>query len=402
MILKVAWRNIWRNRTRSLVIIIAIALGLWSGVFASAFVVGMMHEKIESIIRLEMSDFQVHHKEYRDERDVRMTIEGGKELIDEIRKEEGVIGVSGRLLSNAMIGSASQNGAITVVGVNPTEESQVSSIDQYLDTGAYFEGIKRNPILISQRLAEKYNLKLRSKAVITVQDIDREITAAAFRVVGIFNTRNGPFDDGRVYVRKSDLDKLTKTGGEIHEIATLLRNHDQSEILASKYQESNPNLEVMPWMDLATGMRMMVQMMDTYTYYIVGIIMLALLFSIVNTMLMAVLERVRELGMLMAVGMNKSKVFALIVLETIFLALIGGPLGLIFSYLSVSYFGKVGIDVGSSTYEDLGFASKVFTQLSSETYLIVTAMVIGMAIIAAIYPARRALKLKPAEAIRKI
>jgi len=155
-------------------------------------------------------------------------------------------------------------------------------------------------------------------------------------------------------------------------------------------------------MDLATGMRMMVQMMDTYTYYIVGIIMLALLFSIVNTMLMAVLERVRELGMLMAVGMNKSKVFALIVLETIFLALIGGPLGLIFSYLSVSYFGKVGIDVGSSTYEDLGFASKVFTQLSSETYLIVTAMVIGMAIIAAIYPARRALKLKPAEAIRKI
>jgi len=402
MILKVAWRNIWRNRLRSLVIIIAIALGMWAGLFASAFVVGMMQEKVESLIRLEMSDFQIHHPEYRDERDVRMFIENGAELQESIKNEEGVVGVSGRLLSNAMIGSANHNGAITVVGIDPQKEAQVSSIDQYLDTGAYFEGVKRNPIYLSTKIADKYKLTLRSKVVITVQDVDREITAAAFRVVGLFNTRNTPYDEGRVFVRQDDLDRLLGTEGKVHEIATLLENHDNAEILASKYQTSNPSLEILPWMDLATGMRMMVEMMDTYTYYIVGIIMLALLFSIVNTMLMAVLERVRELGMLMAVGMNKMKVFWMIVLETIFLALIGGPIGLMISFLSIQYFGKMGIDVGGSAYEDLGFASKVYTELSSETYFIVTIMVIVMAILAAIYPARRALKLKPAEAIRKI
>lgn len=384
-----------------MVIIVAIALGLWAGVFASAFVVGMMQEKVESIIRLEMSDFQIHHPEYRDELDVRMVIDDSKAIANVIRTKEGVIGVSERILANAMINSASQNGAVQVVGIDPAKEAVVSEIDQYLDTGAYFEGIKRNPIYLSQRVAEKYNLRVRSKVVLTVQDVDREISAASFRVVGIFNTNNGPFDEGRVYVRHSDLQGLVGTH-EAHQIATLLNDHDSAEVTASRFAKKYSDLEVLPWLDLATGMRMIIEMTDTYTYYIVGIIMLALLFSIVNTMLMAVLERVRELGMLMAVGMNKLRIFSMILLETMMLAFIGGPVGLILSYLSISYFNHAGIHLGTSVYEDMGFASVIYPDLDAGSYMGVSIMVVGMAILAASYPALKALKLKPAEAIRKI
>ncbi|MCB9246861.1 MAG: ABC transporter permease [Flavobacteriales bacterium] len=402
MLWKVAWRNIWRNRTRSLVIIIAIALGLWAGVFASAFVVGMMHEKIDSLIKLEISDFQVHHPKFRDEQDVRFFIAEPEKLIEGIRREEGVRGVSERLVVNAMISGPGQSGAAQVFGVDPEREAVVSGLNTYIDSGAWFEGIKRNPIVLSHRLAEKYHVKLRSKLVITVQDVHGEITAASFRVAGIFDTKNPPFDDRQVYVRRSDLDALLGSEGKVHEIAVSLDDHEQADPMASKFAAVRSDLEILPWMDLTPGMRLMIGMLDTYTYYIVGIIMLALLFSIINTMLMAVLERVREIGMLMAVGMNKMRVFSMIVLETIMLTMIGGPVGLILAWGSVNYFGKVGINVGGSAYADMGFAATVYTRLVPQTYLIITLMVIGMAILAAIYPARKALQLNPSEAIRKI
>lgn len=402
MLWKVAWRNIWRNRTRSLVIIIAIALGLWAGVFASAFVVGMMHEKIESLIKLEISDFQIHHPKFREERDVRFFIDSPEQLLQQIRKEEVVEAVSERLVVNAMINAPGKSGAIQLSGIDPDAESKLSGLHEYLDSGAWFEGMRRNPVVLSSKVALKYNLKLRSKLVLTVQDVHGEITAASFRVAGVFNTNNPPFDERQVYVLRKDLDALVGAGGQVHEIAVLLKDHEQADPMASKYASLRSDLEILPWMDLTPGMRMMIGMLDTYAYYIVAIIMLALLFSIVNTMLMAVLERVREIGMLMAVGMNKIRVFGMIVLETVMLTLIGGPLGLLLSWACVTYFGEKGIDVGGSAYADMGFATTVYTRLVPETYLVITLMVIVMAILAAIYPARKALQLNPSEAIRKI
>ncbi len=146
----------------------------------------------------------------------------------------------------------------------------------------------------------------------------------------------------------------------------------------------------------------MVEALDVYLYYIVGIILLALLFSILNTMLMAVLERMREIGVLMAVGMSKARIFLMIMLETVMLTMIGGPFGLLLSYGFVTYFGEVGINLGGAAYSDLGFAAIVYPYLDARSYLEVTLMVAVMAVIAAVYPARKALKLIPVEAIRTI
>ncbi len=158
------------------------------------------------------------------------------------------------------------------------------------------------------------------------------MVAAAFRVVGIFDTGNGVYDNMNVFVKQADLKKLLQLKSGYHELAVLLNAHDRAEPKALALQEKYPDLEVLSWMDLSLGMRMMVEMMDVYTLVLVGIILLALMFSIVNTMLMAVLERGKELGMLMAVGMTKQKVFSMIMLETICLTMLGGPLGLLLSW----------------------------------------------------------------------
>jgi ABC-type lipoprotein release transport system permease subunit len=402
MLLKIAWQNVWRNKVRSLVVITAVALGLWAGVFASAFVKGMMKKKVENVIKLEMSDFQIHQPNFRDELSVKLFIPNPDDIQQNIEQNPQVIATTSRLISQGMISSSASNGSIKIVGVNPEKEAATTGINELLIEGKYFEGSKRNPVLISKKIAEEYRLKLRSKAVLTIQDVEGEIIAGAFRVVGIFESENSMFDKQQIFVRQKDLGKLIKIERGSHEIAVLLNDHDAAEAQSLFYQGQYPDLEIKPWLDLSTGMRFMVEAMDVYLFYIVGIILLALLFSILNTMLMAVLERVREIGMLMAIGMAKGKIFVMILLETLILSMIGGPLGLLLSYGFVEYFGKHGINLEGAAYEDAGFSSIVYPYLDGNSYLNVAVMVFIMALLAAIYPAQKALKLNPVEAIRKI
>ena len=404
MLIKLAWRNIWRSKTRSLVVITAIALGLLAGVFASAFVEGMMKDKIESVIELEMSHYQFHHPKFRDEFVTKYYIENSDKIEQTLLEDENTLGISSRVISMVMMASANHTNGVRAVGIVPEDEAKITPRKINMIEGEYFEGVKRNPILVSKRTAEKYKLKIRSKVVLTFQDVNTEMVSSAFRVAGIFNSKNGLYDDMNVFVRKSDLQKLIGIENGAHEIAVKLKQNELAETSANKYQKIYQYLEVLPWMDLSTGMRYIIEMMGVYTIVLVGIIMVALIFSIINTMLMAVLERTREIGMLMAVGMARTKIFIMIMLESIYLSIIGGPLGLFISWLLITYFGNFGIDLGSGgeMYEDMGFTAIIYPSLTFDSYIQITIMVLVMAVLGAIYPAWKALKLNPVEAIRKI
>lgn len=403
MLAKIAFNNIWRNKLRSFVVITAIALGLWAGVFASAFMNGMMEQKIASVIDVELSHIQVHQKAFRDEMSPKLFIPNGDEIVEDIAKDSSVHQVAGRIITGGMLASANKTGMVKAIGIEPEHEKEVTTLSEYIKEGTYFEGIKRNPILISTKMAENYHVKLKSKVVLTFQDIEGEITSASFRVVGIYKTSNGMYDEMTAFVNKSDIQQLLQMPeGSLNEIAIRLNNNDLADPKAEEYQERYPELEVLSWLDLGLGMRYMVSIMGTYMTIIVGIILVALLFSIINTMLMAVLERTQELGMLMAIGMAKQKIFFMILYETLFLSFIGTPVGFLLSVLSISYFGDVGIDLHTDAFEDVGYASIIYPSLGINSYVQITIMVFIMSIIAAIYPAKKALSLNPVEAIRKI
>jgi len=402
MIVKVAWRNIWRNRLRSSVIIIALSLGLWAGIFASAFVQGMMKQKVESVISKEMSDFQVHHPDYREEKLPNLIIEDSETIQADIASNEYVIASTGRvIIEGPAVSTSHKEGMIRLIGIDPKEEAMVTGLEGDLIEGTYFEGIKKNPILISSKTAEEYGLELKSKINFRFLDIHGDVHQVGFRVVGIYNSGNPMMDGMKAYALRDDVKSHLGIETGFHEIAVSLNDHNQAEPLAEKFQNKYENLEVIPWLDLALGMRYMIDAMGMYTVIIVGIILFALLFSILNTMLMAVLERTREIGMLMAVGMAKQKVFFMIMVETLFLSLIGGPIGLLVSYLSISYFGSAGINLGDAAYGEMGFSNIIYPYLESSEYVKVGIMVFFMALFAAIYPSVKALRLKPVEAIRK-
>ncbi|MEQ9188852.1 MAG: FtsX-like permease family protein [Cryomorphaceae bacterium] len=405
MILKIAWRNVWRNKVRSLVVIIAIALGLWAGTFASGFYEGMMEQKINDVIENEFSHFQFHDTLFREEFALKHSISSYTEVGQALKADDQIVGVSARVLVMSMFQSANKSGSIKLVGIHPDNEALVTRLDKKLIEGAYFEGVKRNPILVSSRTAEDYNLKLKSKVVLTLQDLEGEIVAASFRVVGIYRSNNGMFDDMNAFVQAGDIQTVLNLGDQFyHQIAVLTSSHALAEPYALKYAQQFQELEVLPWLDLATGMRYMVEASGTFSLIFVGIILVALLFSIVNTMLMAVMERTREIGMLKAIGLNRRKVFSMIMLETVFLSFVGTPVGLLVAYLFIEQTGSKGIDLGAvgETYSDLGFSAVVYPSLETGSYVSIAVMVFVMSFIAALYPARKALKMNASEAIRKI
>ncbi len=279
----------------------------------------------------------------------------------------------------------------------------VSNLYSKLIEGNYFEEKRRNPIIIGRKLAEKLNVKLGSKVVLTLQDIDNNITAGAFRIVGIFITENNIFDEANVFVLDKSIRKLMNLPENAsHEIAILADNNENVTGIQDSIKKEFSDLEVMSWLELSPEMSYLNEAMDLMMYIFIIIILFALLFGIINTMLMAVLERVKEIGMLMAIGMNKLRVFMMIVIETILLSLTGGVFGIIMGSLVSKYFEthKIDLTVWGEAYSDIGYGSFTYTSLDTSLLINVTILVILTGILASLYPAYKALKNDPADALR--
>ena len=403
MILSISWRNIWRNKTRSFVVITAVALGICAGVFSTAFMKGMMDQRTQSAISTEISHIQIHRQNYRQENSLQLYMNESMAVVEQIKKINHVKGVSQRIIIQSMIASAETSSGVKIAGIYPENEKMVTSLSTKLVEGKYFKGVPKNPVVIGQKLADKLNVKLHSKIVITLQDMDNNITAGAYRIAGIFKTSNSNFDEMNVFVRYDDLSRLLALPeGASHEIAIFVDDNEMVDIIQNKVKEFIPDYEILNWKEISPELSYLTEIMDMYMYIFIIIILLALLFGIINTMLMVILERRKEIGMLMAVGMNKIKVFTLILVETVQLSLVGGVVGVFAGGLISAYFETHAINMSmfAEGLSKIGWDSMVYCSVETDMILNVTIMVIIAGIIASVYPAYKALKYDPAEALR--
>ena len=403
MILSISWRNIWRNKTRSFVVITAVALGICAGVFSTAFMKGMMDHRTQSAISTEISHIQIHRQNYRQENSLQLYMNESMAVVEQIKKINHVKGVSQRIIIQSMIASAETSSGVKIAGIYPENEKMVTNLSTKLVEGKYFKGVPKNPVVIGQKLADKLNVKLHSKIVITLQDMDNNITAGAYRIAGIFKTSNSNFDEMSVFVRYDDLSRLLALPeGASHEIAIFVDDNEMVDIIQNKVKEFIPDYEILNWKEISPELSYLTEIMDMYMYIFIIIILLALLFGIINTMLMVILERRKEIGMLMAVGMNKIKVFTLILVETVQLSLVGGVVGVFAGGLISAYFETHAINMSmfAEGLSKIGWDSMVYCSVEIDMIVNVTIMVIIAGIIASVYPAYKALKYDPAEALR--
>ncbi|MDR2473848.1 MAG: FtsX-like permease family protein [Tannerella sp.] len=436
MILKLSWKNIWRNKTRSGVILGAIAIGLFAGTYTTAFMNGWMIGTVNDEVNTNMSHFQIRDTAFAANNDVNAFF--NKSAIKKQKLEELNIRASYRLNINGMLSSANSAVGVRANGVNPEEEMMISTVWQTVpDTMGYFLDAElcaklgkninttqqRSPIVISQKTATKLKVRLGSKIVLSFQDAVGEMQTMSFRVCGVFHTSNTGFDEGNVFVRYDDLLPVTALpDGAAHVAALRIISEDftKAENLRAYYTNDQqilkkisliapeikalfPDYEVKTWEEISPMLAMSLGWTDVMAVVVLGIFLLALAFGIINTMLMAVLERTRELGMLRAIGMSRRKVFYMIMLETVFLTLVGSIAGIIIATAVIIPSLHSGIDLTplmGDTFEDFGYSSIIYPIINAEMFVEIIFLVIAAGILSAIYPARKALKLNPLEAIR--
>lgn len=399
----------WRSPTRSLVVIGAIGIGIWAAVFMSGFATGMMRSYVNNAIANNVGHIQIHEPSFLEELDVSKRIPEVEEVEATLEAQPEVESYTIRTITNAMLSSTQGARGIRVKGVVPEQEQKVSGLDSHIKEGEYFSGDRKNELLISTRLAEKLKAKLRTKLVLTFQSMDGEITAGAFRVVGLFNTGKAPFDEGNIFVKQDDLNRLligndSLPGMLAHEVSMLIKDPALVDTVRTELAEALPNLKVETYREISPDLELYESQMSLVSWIYLIIIMLALVFGIINTMLMAVLERIRELGMLMAIGMNKERVFFMIVFETLFLGVVGVPLGLLLGAGTIAYFGAYGINLSaySEAMQQYGLSEVVYLAVEPILYLQVPLVVFATALLASLYPAWKAIRLRPVEAIRKL
>jgi putative ABC transport system permease protein len=404
LLLKISWRNVWRNPKRSLVMIIAITAGLWGGIFAGSLSFGLMEQRFKTSIEQHISHLQMHHPGFLVDQNVKNGISEWPEIRETLSNDHAVSAFTGRTMLNGMLASANLTVGINIIGIDPAAESATTGLDKNIVEGGFFDEEIRNPVLVGKKLAEKTKIRERSRIVLTFQDVEGELVSATFRVAGIFRTANSGFDERNVYLLQTGL--AGYVGGEaiINEIAVAVKEIDEVHEVAGVYREKFPEITIRTWNEVSPELGFMMEMVSSMLMFVLVIILFALAFGLVNTMLMSVFERVRELGVLMAVGMNKRRVFLMVMFETVFLTLLGAKGGVLMGYGTMAFFGRRGMDlavVGGDSLNEFGFPSTVYPTLEGSFFVMLALLVIITALATAIYPSLRALKLNPAEAVRK-
>ena len=402
MLFQIAWRNLWRNRLRSLLIASSVAVGMWAGAFIMAIYYGMGDGRLRIAIDHEVSHMQVHRPGFSDDQEARMNFDADR-VEQVIQNLPDVKAYALRSITGGMLATASGSQGVQINGIDPASEEATLGLNTFVREGEYLDTTMRNRILIGKRLAGKMKLEVGQKVVLTFLDTASNIISGAFRVCGLYTSYNAPLDERNVYVLKSNLDPLLGLHRQAHEAAVLLQHDESLDTDFAQLQHQLPGLKVEKWQDISPETSLVLSSLDTYSIIFTVIILIALAFGIINTMLMAVLERTREIGVLMAVGMNKWRVFGMIMFETVFLTFIGAPAGLLAAWACVLWLGHTGLDlskVAGDVMQDFGYASVIYPVMPLNSVLETIWLIIFAALVSAIFPALKALKLKPVEAIR--
>lgn len=402
MIAKIGWKNVWRNKGRSLIVIMSVAIGIWVGLFFGGFQWGSFVQKLDDIVNRELGHAQIHAKDFiEEEYDYNFPIKHPDHVKAILDADTSIKYYVERSVFSGMISSARDQSLAIVYGVDTAQEQYISSISSMIIEGDMLEGKRAPSLLIGKSMADKLHLKIGSKLIVK-GGLLHGIKSFVGKVRGIYESPNKLKDKMVVYVHKSDLYK--KLGdGFVHEYAILFNNFDSLESRTAVLKKQLPDVDVVSWAELMPEIKEGMAITDAVMSVIMLIIWFALALGIINTMLMSVLERTNELGMLMAIGMSRYKIASMIFFETAVLTVIGVPIGLLLTMISMDYYGTVGIDLSfaDSAISEFGYESIIYPKIKPSFYYQVIYQVVIVSLISTVFPVMRVLKLRPVEAIRK-
>ncbi|NVL92685.1 MAG: ABC transporter permease, partial [Desulfobacterales bacterium] len=338
MHLQLAWRNIWRNPRRTVVIMTAVIIGVWSMIFLGALMRGIADQMVRNGVATLIGHLQVHWKGYRDDPVIENSM-ADPEVVETALKRLIPPGSqwTSRVRVNAIASNARHSDGVTLVGIDPLREARVSFIGQAVTQGNYLRPDDKYGIVVGKALVDKFETKLGRKLVLMSQDTDREIASRAFRIVGIFRAELQATEKQFAFVTKPVAQHMLKLKNGISEVSIMLPDHREVSQVSADLRAALPSTgyEVQTWRELLPLITAYLEIYDTFVFLWYLVVFIAMGFGIVNTMLMAVFERIREFGLLKALGMKPWWIIKEVLTESFFLLLIGMGIGNILGFLSI-------------------------------------------------------------------
>ena len=398
-----AWRNLWRNYRRTLIMLAAITIGVWAMILFSALMRGMVDEMVRGGLRVLPGEVQIHHPDFRDDPSVVNSIlEPEGELLAVLNKAP-VEAWTARIKVPGMISSERDNRGIQLLGVEPEGEIALGFQPETVKEGRFLESAGDKGIVIGRKLAERLETGLGKRVVIMSQDPDNEVADRGMRIVGIYSARLEATEELNVYVGRDTLQAMLGIGDKVSEIA--LTGNDYKAVAnwwPRVAAAAGSDKETQPWMVLDGYLGTMIEVQGSINLVIMIIIFVALSFGLINTLVMAVFERVREIGLMMALGMRPQWIMYQVLLESVILLALGLLLGNVLGVLTILPMEN-GIDISAvgEGMEMYGMSATLYPKLALADMLRATSVVLVLGLVASLLPAWRASRYNPIQALTK-
>lgn len=404
LLLKLAWRNILRNKRRTFIAGTAIGVGLAAMIFVDALFQGMDRYMIRSATASFLGEAQIHRKGFRESFDAGFTIGRLDETLAALDASPLVRRYSVRAVSSAMISSAANATGVSLFGVEPDAETHLSLIDDSIVQGDFFDGDDARDIVIGSKLAELLEVELGDRIVVTASQAHTDdLAQELFRVSGVYHFNIPDMDKGMAFVRLSMARRLLALGGDAHEIAIVFHDPVAAEDQTMSFWTdlSGEDNEALSWTKLLPQLEAVLEL-SRFSIVITGLILFGVVaLGIINTLFMSLYERMFEFGVLRAVGTSPLSLMRLVVAEAGALALISIVLGGAIGFVLTLWVSHVGIDWSGIEYAGVTFTQKIYPLIQWDQYVKYPAWTFVLTTLVGIYPAFHAARVSPARAMRK-
>lgn len=403
VIARLAWRNLWRNHRRTLIMIAAVAVGVSAMLFMTALLRGMVNEMIRGSVKTLPGHIQIHHPDYRDDPNVVNALAQPQGELLKTLQSDAVVSWASRVRVPAVISSERESRSLTLLGVDPEREGSLSFVTNGMVAGRFLDRPDDPGIVIGRKLAETLETGVGKRIVLMSQDPDNEIVDRGFRIVGLFEAKLQSIEEGFVFTGIDTAQTFLRLGERVHEISVVGANFRTIDpLLQSVAAAAGPELSVLPWYRLDSYLGALLDLMDGFVLVWIIVIFLALAFGLVNTLVMAVFERVHEIGLMLALGMRPFVILAQIVAESGLLLLIGLVAGNLLAWAAVAAF-QGGIDVSAVArgMEMFGASAMLYPELMPADLIMANVLVMLLGIVASLSPAWRASLYQPIEALSR-
>lgn len=401
---RMAWRNVGRNPRRTFIVGSAIAIGLGATLLAMSVNYGMMFEMVASAIRTELGHIQVHGAGFDAKPGIEIRIRSGREVgPDLVEGLPEVVAWAPRVRHEGLVSSPRASAGVSLIAIDPAREARVSVIRDSLTAGRFLDGEPRR-VLMGARLADRLQVGVGDKVVLSVQDISGDLTGEAYRVGGLFRTPSRELDESALFLPIEEAQRLLGIGDDISEFVIVADDERALDALAARLQARlGPELEVRTWGELRPMLVSMIDLMDQMGWIMYAAIFVAMAFGIANVLMMSLYERIREIGILLSLGMPPVRLVASLLAESLILTLVGVAIGLGIGLLGVHALSD-GIDLSrwAGGLDAYGISPKIVPLLRTADLTQPLAIAVLTAVLASLWPALRAVRIRPADAVRHV